>query len=873
MTGETAIRDQARRPLFSIVSAVYNVEPYLADFMRSIEAQQIGPADLEIIAVDDGSTDGSLDVLRGWAERSRYRVHVFTKPNGGQASARNLGLDHATGEWVTFSDPDDMLDGAFLRVAAGFAKRHPTIEVMAGKPIWYREGVARLSDVHPRREQYRRGNRVVRLEDEPDVFNGSTNVSLYRLDRIRALGLRFDPRIRPNFEDGHFSCCYLLGLDQPAVGILRDARYIYRVRASGDSTLQTSLAQVGRYIDVLQHGYLDVIAVARARLGRVPEWLQHVLIYELSWYLSADEKITTSIRLPEEYVPRFHEMFGEILRSLDPEVVARHRVRGLRAVWADIFAHAFRAERWHSPAVVRTKIDVDMGLQRMNYRFVGTMPRERFLVDGEEIAAPFAKTRGHRYFWRPLIDERLLWLPITPGLRVQLDGDDVPIADRWMEPHKRRKPGRGWRDRAWLYRRLPIAVLLAGIRRRVRRVLRRGAAPAMRWIASLPPYRRAFRDAWLLMDRVNNADDNAERLFEHLRASRPDINAWFVLAKGSPDWKRLQEAGVGRLVGWGTWRWKMLLLNVRWLVSSHADVAIAEPRGVIRRARRGDWKYAFLNHGVIKDDLSLWLNNRDIDLFIVSTTGELASVADDGTSYTVTHKETRNTGLARFDRLLAKGQAVPPDQRDLILITPTWRTYLALRIDPRTQIRKVDPAFRDSAYFRSWDAIVRSKEIAAAAARRGWHVAFMPHPNMQPILAALDLPAHVEPLTFEGNDVQALYARCGLLVTDYSSVAFNTAYLDRPLVYYQFDFEEMMSGGHMGRRGYFDYERDGFGPVARTESEAIRAIVASIEAGPEPAPKYQARIHATFPQRDGRACERIVAALEELSRPYEAPSG
>jgi len=82
----------AKRPRFSIVTAVYDVEPYLADFIASMEAQRVPPADLEVVAVDDGSTDGSLDMLRDWARRSRLRVKVFTKPNGGQGSARNLGL-------------------------------------------------------------------------------------------------------------------------------------------------------------------------------------------------------------------------------------------------------------------------------------------------------------------------------------------------------------------------------------------------------------------------------------------------------------------------------------------------------------------------------------------------------------------------------------------------------------------------------------------------------------------------------------------------------------------------------------------------------------------------------------------------------------
>ncbi len=60
--------------------------------------------------------------------------------------------------------------------------------------------------------------------------------------------------------------------------------------------------------------------------------------------------------------------------------------------------------------------------------------------------------------------------------------------------------------------------------------------------------------------------------------------------------------------------------------------------------------------------------------------------------------------------------------------------------------------------------------------------------------------------------------------------------------------------------------------MARTHDEAIAAIVASIEAGAHPTPMYQERIDRTFVDRDGRACERVVAAIEELSRPYRGPS-
>lgn len=513
-----------------------------------------------------------------------------------------------------------------------------------------------------------------------------------------------------------------------------------------------------------------------------------------------------------------------------------------------------------------------MDLVRLSYRFTGEQPREDFLVDGDVAVPAFSKTRAHRYYNRTLIDERIIWLPAGRKIQVFLDEAEVVVRWGWKSGAGRR-PRRRLPKRLARYVRMGIGGVAQAVRRRVRLRVERVRDWTLRFAASVPPFGRRYADAWVVMDRVNNADDNGERLFEHLRAERPEINAWFVLAAGTSDFARLRAAGVKRLVPWGSWRWKLLMLNARWLLSSHADKDLVEPPSVVRAARGRPWKYGFLNHGVIKDDLSLWLNQRDIDLFIVSTRGELGSVADDGTAYIVTHKETRNTGLPRFDRLLAKGRSVPPEERTLVIVAPTWRTWLTLPLDTGTQRRPVSPKFRASDYYQSWSAILASGAIAEAVAARGWRLGFMPHPNIQPILDQLELPGHVEPLAFEGTDVQGTYARCALLVTDYSSVAFNMAYLDRPVVYYQFDRDEMMRGAHMGRQGYFNYERDGFGPVVFDIAAAEQAIVESIRRGAQPADEYQARIELTFPARDGGACARVVSAVEELSRPYEPGAG
>jgi CDP-glycerol glycerophosphotransferase (TagB/SpsB family) len=271
---------------------------------------------------------------------------------------------------------------------------------------------------------------------------------------------------------------------------------------------------------------------------------------------------------------------------------------------------------------------------------------------------------------------------------------------------------------------------------------------------------------------------------------------------------------------------------------------------------------------VIKDDLSPWLNQHDHDLFVVSTVPERESIAADGTSYAVTRKEVRLTGLPRFDRLLRRAAEVPPEDRNLVIVGPTWRSSLALPLERGTQRRDLRSQFWDSDYVQRWLAILGEPEIADALRERGWQLGFMPHPNLQDAFSQLELPAHVTSLSFAGSDVQGLYARLGLLVTDYSSVAFNAAYLDRPTVYYQFDREDLLAGGHVGRPGYFDYERDGFGPVTVHHEAAVSAIVAAIRRGPTPGQPYADRIAEAFPDRDGRACERVVAAIEELSRPW-----
>ena len=96
----------------------------------------------------------------------------------------------------------------------------------------------------------------------------------------------------------------------------------------------------------------------------------------------------------------------------------------------------------------------------------------------------------------------------------------------------------------------------------------------------------------------------------------------------------------------------------------------------------------------------------------------------------------------------------------------------------------------------------------------------------------MDLPDHVEALSYEGRDVQEFFARAAVVVTDYSSIAFNAAYIDRPVVYFQFDADTRARRRRTsGDAGYFDYDRDGFGPVTQTVPAAQSAIADIVRGG------------------------------------------
>jgi glycosyltransferase involved in cell wall biosynthesis len=840
------VASASSRPRFTVVGAVYDVAAYLPDFIASLEAQDFDLSRVEVLMVDDGSTDDSRAVLDAWAARRPELVRVLGQQNAGQGAARNAGLEAARGEWVTFPDPDDVVDPDYLSTVDAFLTEHPDTVMVATHRVIWDEATGALTNTHPLRRMFGH-DRLVDLDLAESLFHGSAPAAFFDLDVLRQHELRFDTRIRPNFEDGHFCASYLLHCARPLVGFLGSTRYHYRKRADSSSSLQGSMRDPRRYTDVFEFGYLAIVDEATRLRGGVPAWLQHFLCYELLGYLVAHDVGRVPVIDPGPETESFHASVRQVLAAVDLDRVLPRMEFGSRPEHRVALAHGYVGQSWRDDVALVETYDADQQLARVRYWFTDDEPDEQ-VHNGDAPAEPrHAKTRDLSWFGRVLVRERILWVRYAPDLRLSIDGRwadlvferPATLRTRATTREVRRLTGSPSRhERQLVARAQPTPSSELG-----RRAAKRAGRPATA---------RKYADAWVLMDRVDAAGDNGEAMFHWLRVEHPEVNACFVLSEDSPDWARLRRLHGKRVVAHGSLEWRVLMAHCIHLLSSYADDAIVRPPE-ITEFTTPQWRFTFLQHGVIAEDLSGWLGDRPIDLFVTSTPGEQASIAGDGTAYPFTTKEVQLTGLPCFDSLLDVGRAISPKARDLVLVAPTWRRWLG-------------PEALTSDFVRQWTAVLSSADLAEACRTHGLTLVFQPHPQVAALAARMTLPDHVHVETGRVPSPDSI-ARARVVVTDYSSIAFDAAYVERPVVYFQFDRDLALTGAHLGRPGWFDHRRDGFGPVTTTADDAVAAINDTLAKDPPLGTPYAERMAAAFPARDGQSCRRVFEAVMDLKAP------
>ncbi len=837
---------------YSVVSAVYNVGLYLEDYLNSLVVQTLDfKTHIQLILVDDGSTDNSRRIIRRWLKKYPGNIQYYRIPNSGPAAARNVGLSHATCNWVTFIDPDDFVDREyFARVDATIEKnREGTVGLVSCAFVFYNEVTRQTLDGHPLRFRFAAGEVERPIRDLGRFVQLNVNSAFFRRDIIEAAGLRFDERVRPVFEDAHFCGRYLLRAQDSLAVFAPGAVYYYRRRSDGTSLLQTAPGRPEMYADKVRYGYIGLLREAAQLCGTPPRHIQFTVLYSLGWDLArivdnAGPMPILSQAQEDEYVALLKETFAFI----EVEAVVGYDVYGMPLAHRIGLLNLFKAAPPPTPIIEAAEYDSALRLLRLVHPSHDRKPPISFEVDGIETQPLYRKARrsdflGHVFLW-----ENISWVPAksAASIRVVVGGAEARIIVRGREM---KVPASVSAISASLGPRALPAPLMPNSVREIRRR------------ALLPESRQTFRNAWLFMDRDSVADDSAEYLYRHVRESLPGTNAWFIIRRDTPDWDRLASDGF-RLIPFNEPAHAIALMNARHFISSQADHYVL---GYLDDRHFGDllnYRFTFLQHGVSRDDISGWLNPLGIDRLVTSTRQEYESIVGDGSPYRFTERECVLSGLPRHDALLSARTG--PD--NTIVIMPTWRSSLTGSAKGAGNERSASPKFFDSEFARRWKELLHAPRLAELARELMHRIVFVPHPNIEQYLAHFDLPKAIEIRRFgEKEPIQGLFRSLSALVTDYSSKAFDAALLGKPVVYYQFDRERFFRGEHISRPGYFHYETDGFGPVCIEQHELLGALERMLRNG-RPDGIYRERAERTLVFRDGKNCERVVDAILAMER-------
>ena len=193
-------------PKVSVIIPVYNVEEYLRECLESVINQTL--KDIEIICVDDGSTDGSPIILDEYAARDN-RIKVFHKENGGYGKAMNFGIDNSTGEYIGIVEPDDYIESEMYATLYEKAKEN---DVDFVKSDFYRfmsvgDNVKikrnNLDSLNKNHEYY---NKIINLQEDstPFLFRMNTWSGIYKREFIEKYHIRHNETPGASFQDNGF---------------------------------------------------------------------------------------------------------------------------------------------------------------------------------------------------------------------------------------------------------------------------------------------------------------------------------------------------------------------------------------------------------------------------------------------------------------------------------------------------------------------------------------------------------------------------------------------------------------------------------------------------------------------------------------------
>lgn len=364
---------------------------------------------------------------------------------------------------------------------------------------------------------------------------------------------------------------------------------------------------------------------------------------------------------------------------------------------------------------------------------------------------------------------------------------------------------------------------------------------------------------WLFLDKIYKGGDSSEYMYRYCQKQNDGIRKYYLLDKSSADYARMRREGYKPLVR-GTLKHRLIFLNADMVIASNSTVFAFNDYGFENSLPiRGDVHFdvACVQHGMSVQKIAIAQNRlRDnTRLYFCASKYEIENLSKPVYDY-VGYDALKLTGVPRYDGLVNRAQKI-------IVISPTWRMQSALPVTRSEGVsRDFNPHFKETNYFKVYNSLINDPRLLNAARHYGYRIQYVLHPIVSPQHDDFDKNDVVEIIPSIGDmSYEKIFCEGALMVTDFSGVQFDFAYMRKPVIYlHHHDIPQHYE------EGTFFYDTMGFGEICHTNDELIDVLCRYMENDCKMPQLYRDRADDFFEFSDNNNCARIYPFMLEHER-------
>ncbi len=366
---------------------------------------------------------------------------------------------------------------------------------------------------------------------------------------------------------------------------------------------------------------------------------------------------------------------------------------------------------------------------------------------------------------------------------------------------------------------------------------------------------------WMYIDKIYKGGDSSEYLYKYAKAQNHDVKHYYLIDKNSTDYKRLKKDGYKPLVR-DSLKHRLVFLYADMMVISNSTVYAFNGYTLTNSSYIRDLTHfhvCCVQHGMSVQKIAIAQNRlRDnTRLYFCASKYEIENLSRPVYDY-VGYDALKLTGVPRYDGL--KDRA-----KKQIMISPTWRMQAAMPVrTSESEQREYNPLFKESEYFKVFNALINDKRLIDAAEKYGYRIKYVLHPIVSSQVDDFDKNDFVDIVPAVGDmSYEDMFCESSLMVTDFSGIQFDFAYMRKPLVYlHHKDIPQHYE------EGTFHYDTMAFGEICHDNDELIDVLIDYMQHDCKMKPEYVKRADDFFYYRDDKNCERIYKEMIEYQEKY-----